>query len=112
MLEVYRQAAAGKLALDDRLPIRNAFASIVDGSPFALDPKDDSELTLYQRVGEEATVRELVRLMITESSNLATNLLVERVSAGLDHRLHGGAGGRRRERSSGGSRTARPTPRG
>src|SRR5204863_6518049 len=45
-----------------------------------LDPKDDSELTLYKRGGEEVTVRELVRLMITESSNLATNLLVDRVT--------------------------------
>jgi len=81
MMEIYRQAAAGRLGLDDRLPIKNSFASLVDGSPYQLDPKDDSELTLYQRVGGEATLRELVRLMITESSNLATNLLIERVSA-------------------------------
>ena len=80
LLEVYRQASAGKLGLDDRLKIRNSFASIVDGSPFELDPKDDSELTLYKRIGEEVTIRELARLMITESSNLATNLLVEKVS--------------------------------
>ena len=80
MLEVYRQASAGKLSLDDRLIIKNTFASIADGSPFALDPKDDSELSLYKRVGESATIRELVHLMITESSNLATNLLVEKVS--------------------------------
>ena len=79
MLEVYRRANEGTLKLDDRLKIKDTFASLVDGSPFTLDPKDDSELTLYKRVGEEATIRELVRLMITESSNLATNLLVERV---------------------------------
>ena len=59
----------------------HAFVSIADGSPYSLDPKDDSELRLYERVGKEATVREQVRLMITESSNLATNLLVDRVSA-------------------------------
>jgi beta-lactamase class A len=80
MLEVYRQANEGKLSLDDRLPIKIEFASIVDGSPFALDPKDDSELALYKRVGELVTIRELVRLMITESSNVATNMLVEKVS--------------------------------
>jgi beta-lactamase class A len=80
MLEVYRQAGEGKLSLDDRIAIKNSFASLVDGSPFALDPKDDSELTLYKRLGEEVTVRELVRLMITESSNVATNILVEKVS--------------------------------
>ena len=82
MLEVYRQAEAGKLSLDDRLTIKDEFASLVDASPFRLDPKDDSELTLYQRLGETATIRDLVRLMITQSSNLATNLLVEKVSPG------------------------------
>ena len=81
MLEVYRQAESGKLKLDDRLPVKNSFASIVDGSPFELDPKEDSELTLYKKVGEMVTIRELLTLMITESSNLATNLLVEKVSA-------------------------------
>jgi beta-lactamase class A len=81
MLEVYRQANEGKFKLDDLLPIKNSFVSIVDDSRFTLDPKDDTELTLYQRIGENATIRELVKLMITESSNLATNLLVEKVSA-------------------------------
>lgn len=80
MLEVYRQAHEGKLKLDDRLVIRKTFASIVDGSPYELDPKDDSEPTLYRRIGQESTIRDLVFLMITESSNLATNLLVEKVT--------------------------------
>jgi beta-lactamase class A len=82
MLEVYRQARAGKISVDDRIAIKATFASIVDGSPFTLDPKDDSETSLYRRIGERVTVRELVRLMITESSNVATNLLVELVSPG------------------------------
>lgn len=81
MLEVYRLAEAGELRLDDQLAVKNTFASIVDGSPYSLDPADDSETTLYKRVGGEATVRELVFLMITESSNLATNILVEKVGA-------------------------------
>ena len=82
MLEVYRQAGRGLLDLDDRLTIKDTFASLADGSPFTLDPKDDSERTLYRRSGERASIRDLVRLMITESSNLATNLLVEKVSPG------------------------------
>jgi beta-lactamase class A len=82
MLEVYRQAREGKLRLIDKLKLKDTFASIVDGTPFRLDPKDDSELTLYKRVGEELTIRDLVHLMITESSNMATNLLVEKVTAG------------------------------
>lgn len=81
MLEVYRLAEAGELRLDDEIEVKNTFASLVDGSPYALDVADDSETTLYKRVGGKATVRELVFLMITESSNLATNILVEKFGA-------------------------------
>lgn len=80
MMEIFRQAAAGKLSLDRRIPIKNDFASIVDGSHYTLKPEDDSDQSLYTRVGQTATIRELIRLMITVSSNLATNLLIERVT--------------------------------
>lgn len=82
MIEAYRRAEAGELRLDDELEVVNSFASLVDGGPYALDPADDSEPTLYGRVGGKATVRELVFLMVTESSNLATNILIERLGAG------------------------------
>jgi beta-lactamase class A len=61
--------------------VKKEFASIVDGKPFTLLVEDDSETSLYKRLGERLTIRELARLMITESSNVATNLLVERVTA-------------------------------
>ena len=80
MLEVYRQASAGRLSLDERLAVRNEFKSIADGSPFSVSPADDSERTLYGKVGGTEAVRELVRLMVTESSNLATNILIDRVT--------------------------------
>ncbi len=80
MLEVYRQARAGRLRLDERLPVKNEFKSIADGSAYSVAPEDDSEATLYGKVGATETVRELVRLMVTESSNLATNILIERVT--------------------------------
>ncbi|AMV40639.1 serine hydrolase [Planctomyces sp. SH-PL62] len=80
MLEVYRRAEAGEFGLDDAIEIKNTFASLVDGSPYSLDAADDSEPTLYKRIGGRAAIRELVFLMITESSNLATNLLIEKVS--------------------------------
>jgi beta-lactamase class A len=81
MMEVFRQAAAKTLLLDQRIAVKNEFTSIVDGSPFSLKVEDDSETTLYKRLGEKLTIRELVRLMITESSNIATNMVVERVTA-------------------------------
>ncbi|WP_254053667.1 serine hydrolase [Singulisphaera sp. GP187] len=81
MMEVFRQAELGTLALDGGIRLKNDFVSIADGSRFTLDVAEDSEKTLYRHLGEERPVRELVRLMITESSNLATNLLIERVTA-------------------------------
>jgi len=80
MMEVYRQAAARKLKLDQRIPIKNDFASLADGSHYSLSGESDSEQSLYKRIGQPQTIRELVRLMITVSSNLATNLLMERVT--------------------------------
>ena len=79
MMEIYRQASAGGLSLDDRLPVKNDFLSIADGSHFSISATDDSEPSLYKRIGETATIRELMRLMIIASSNLATNILIERV---------------------------------
>jgi beta-lactamase class A len=80
MLEVFREVREGRLSLDERLPVKNEFKSIADGSTFSVSPDDDSEFTLYKKVGGTETVRELLRLMITESSNLATNIIVERVT--------------------------------
>jgi beta-lactamase class A len=79
MMEVFRQAQVGNFSLDDKIEIYNSFKSIVDGAYFDLDVADDSEKTLYARIGEKETIRELNRLMITWSSNLATNILMDKV---------------------------------
>lgn len=80
MMEVFHQARQGLFALNDSISIKNEFASIVDGSAYSLSADDDSETDLYNRIGQPLPVRDLVRLMITVSSNLATNLLVERIT--------------------------------
>jgi len=80
MMEVFRQAQEGSFSLDDRLQVINSFTSIADGSKFSLDVNDDSETTLYSRLGENESISELTRLMIVRSSNLATNILIEKVS--------------------------------
>jgi len=79
MMEVFRQEQEGLFSLDDQVQIINSFTSIADGSKFSLDVNDDSETTLYQRRGEAESIGELTRLMIVRSSNLATNILIERV---------------------------------
>ncbi|HEX8245556.1 MAG TPA: serine hydrolase [Longimicrobium sp.] len=77
MLELFRRADAGDISLADSVEVRNRFRSIADGSTYALDPADDSDSTLYRRVGQRVPIRELITLMITRSSNLATNLLID-----------------------------------
>jgi beta-lactamase class A len=79
MIELFRQVQAGKLKLSDPLAIHNEFHSIVDGSSYKLDPSDDSETDLYKAVGQTRTLSELCELMITVSSNLATNLIIEKL---------------------------------
>ncbi len=81
MIELYRRAAAGGFAMNQGLLIVNRFASIVDGSPYSLDVAADSDTTLYERIGERVPVDTLLRLMITRSSNLATNTLIALVGA-------------------------------
>jgi len=79
MIELFHQAHQGKVKLEDPLPVKNEFHSLADGSSFTLNPADDSETDLYKAVGQTRTLRQLCELMITVSSNLATNLLVEKL---------------------------------
>ena len=81
MIELFRQAEAGTLSLDDSLVIRNQFHSIVDGSVYALSEGDDSDREVYAKVGKPMTLRALNDAMITVSSNFATNILIEKVGA-------------------------------
>jgi beta-lactamase class A len=81
MIEFFRRVDAGKLSLDQQLTLANQFASIVDGSPYALDAKDDEDASLYERLGKPVPARELVERMITRSSNLATNTVIALVDA-------------------------------
>jgi len=81
LIEVYKQAAEGKFALEDSITVINEFRSIVDGSPFQLSPDDDSEVELYNEVGSKKTLYDLVYQMIIVSSNLATNIVIENVGA-------------------------------
>jgi beta-lactamase class A len=76
LIELARRVAAGEFRWDDTLVVRNQFASIVDGSPYRLDPADDSDSSLYLREGAGVTLRELAHRMTARSSNLATNLLI------------------------------------
>lgn len=81
MIEVFKQAEEGSFSLDDSILVKNEFKSIVDSSLYMMDISEDSGENLYQFIGGKKTIRQLVYDMITVSSNLATNILIDLVHA-------------------------------
>jgi beta-lactamase class A len=81
MMEIFRLAEVKQIDLNEPAEVKNKFRSIVDGSEFSLNKEDDSDGVVYRRIGQTIPVIELVDRMITWSSNLATNLLIEKVKA-------------------------------
>jgi beta-lactamase class A len=79
MMALFQAVDAGEMRIDEPLPVRNQFQSIVDGSPFSLKPEEDGDPELYEAVGSVRPLEELIRRMIVRSSNLATNLLIDRI---------------------------------
>lgn len=81
MIELFKQARAGKFSMSDSIPVLNEFKSIVDSSLYSMDIGEDSGEALYTKIGQHATLYDLTYEMITVSSNLATNILIEVVGA-------------------------------
>lgn len=81
MIEVFKQAEYGKFNLSDSILVKNQFKSIADGSLFRLDIDRDGGELLYKSIGSKVTIYHLIYQMITVSSNLAANLLIDLVGA-------------------------------
>ncbi|TMI62769.1 MAG: serine hydrolase [Bacteroidetes bacterium] len=81
LIELFKQASTGKFSMSDSIEIKNNFKSIVDGSEYSLDSADDSEFELYKVIGQKRTIADLAYNMIILSSNMATNMLIELVTA-------------------------------
>ena len=81
LIELFRRVDAHELSLDQKILVVNQFASIVDGSPYSLNPGDDSDSSVYAWIGRKVSVHDLMQHMITRSSNLATNTLIALASA-------------------------------
>jgi len=74
---LYGEITRGRLKADDPVHVRNRFTGAVDGLPFMLDVASDPDPEIARHVGKTLTLRELAYSMITASSNLATNLLID-----------------------------------
>ena len=73
----------GRFELMSRLAVRNRFRSAVDGAPFRIAAGRDANGAVHAHIGRTMRLEELAFHMITTSSNLATNLLVDLV--GVDY---------------------------
>ena len=81
MIEIYHRASQGQLALTDSILVKNKFESIVDYSTYEMNIAEDSEPSLYTKIGKQMTLFDLMNQMIISSSNLATNILIDEVGA-------------------------------
>lgn len=79
MVELFRQDRDGLLKLTDSIPVRNEFRSVVDGSTYRMNLGDDSDDAVYRAEGLSMSLEALNHHMITVSSNLATNILIDRL---------------------------------
>jgi beta-lactamase class A len=74
MIEVFHQAEEGHFSLDDMQQVDPMFPSMIDGSLYECDARED----ISKLIGSQTTIRHLVQEMIQVSDNLATNLLINR----------------------------------
>jgi beta-lactamase class A len=81
MIEVFKQAEEGRFSVYDSIRIENRFYSIVDSSEFSLELDPNADDPYESRVGQMATIYDLTHAMITYSSNIATNLMIDLVGA-------------------------------
>ena len=82
LLGVFGAIHRGELLPQSRLHVRNRFLSAYDGSPYRVRLDRDANPDIHREIGRTLRVSELADAMITTSSNLATNLLLDLV--GLD----------------------------
>jgi beta-lactamase class A len=82
LVGVYGAIHRGELLPQSRVHVRNRFLSAADGSPYRMRLDRDANPDIHREIGRTLRVSELADAMITTSSNLATNLLLDLV--GLD----------------------------
>jgi beta-lactamase class A len=82
LIGVYGAIHRGDLLPQSRVHVRNRFLSAYDGSPYRVSVDRDANSEVHSEIGRTLRVSELAEHMITSSSNLATNLLLDLV--GLD----------------------------
>ncbi len=87
MIELYAQVEARELRWTDPLQVHTSFRSIVDGSMYGLDPAAAGDIA--KSAAKTMTLRQLCDAMIAGDSDLAANLLIEKLGiARIHQRMH------------------------
>lgn len=81
MFQLFKMRDDGIINLNTEIPVNNQFSSIVDGTLFSLPVTSEKEEILYPYIDENLSFSEIMEKMITHSSNLATNILMEYTGA-------------------------------
>ncbi len=79
VVALHRAAEAGELGLDDEVLVTDRLASVVPGQTYLTTQDYDQDDAVWDRLGRTATLGWLGERAIVASSNLATNLLVDRL---------------------------------
>ena len=80
LLTLLGQAEEGSLRLDEPILVANEFRAL-SGGAFQIERARDDDEEPWRRLGQHAPAAWLAERMILRSSNLAANLLLERVGA-------------------------------
>ena len=87
MIELFAQAQARELRLTDTIRVHTIFRSLVDNSAYTIDPTSGDDLASDS--GQWMSLRQLCELMITRDSDIAANLLIERLGfESIQDRIH------------------------
>jgi beta-lactamase class A len=87
MIELYARADARELRWSDSLEVHTTFRSVLDGGTYRLDSGAAPDISMI--AGKTITLRQLCDAMIVRDSDLAANLLIEKL--GIDsirQRIH------------------------
>jgi len=79
---LHRATDAGELDLDEKIAVQDRLPSVVPGRTYVTTHDYDQDDAVWDRLGSAASLRWLAERAIIRSSNLATNLLIDRV--GID----------------------------
>jgi len=85
-MAMMRKVDAGELSLDQLVTVHNDFASAAGGR-FGVNPDEDEAPATWSRMGEQVPLEWLATEMITRSSNLATDLVLEQVGVDATHQV-------------------------